>query len=46
LILAQPLGLSVQKNITTCGIPGDLEVIEIYPTQRGRVKAHRILTQG
>ena len=46
LIMAQPLGLSLQKRITTSGIPGDLEIVEIYPTQRGRVKAHRILTQG
>ena len=46
LILAQPLGLRLQKNITTSGVPGGLEIVEIYPTQRGRVKAHRILTQG
>lgn len=46
LILAQPLGLSLQKHITTSGIPGNLEILEIYPTQRGKVKAHRILTQG
>jgi len=46
LIAAQPLGLQVQKFITTSGVPGDLEVVEIIPTKRGRVKAHRIVTRG
>ena len=46
LILSQPLGLRLQKNITTSGFPGSLEIVEICPTQRGRVKAHRILTRG
>jgi len=46
LIFAQPLGLEVQKHFTTSGQPGDLEIVEIIPTQRGRVKAHRILTRG
>ena len=46
LIAAQPLGLSLQKYVTTCGVPGGLEIVDIYPTQRGRVRVHRILTQG
>lgn len=46
LILAQPVGMFLQKNITTSGKPGNLEVIEIIPTQRGKVRAHRVLTQG
>jgi hypothetical protein len=46
LILAQPLGLKVQERITTSGVPGSLEVIDIIPTRRGRIKAHHVLTRG
>jgi hypothetical protein len=46
LIFSQPLGLSVQKHITTCGQPGDLEIVKVVPSQRGNLKAHRILTRG
>jgi len=46
IILAQPLGLGVQRHVTTSGVPGNLEVVEIIPTQRGRMKAHHILTRG
>lgn len=46
LIFAQPLGLSVQKHLTTSGQPGSLEIVEIKPSWRGNVKAHRILTRG
>ena len=46
LIFAQPAGLFLQKYFTTSGDPGSLEVVEITPTQRGRLKAHRIITQG
>lgn len=46
LILAQPLGLSIQKHITTSGKPDKLEVIQVTQSQRGRMKTHRILTRG
>jgi hypothetical protein len=46
LILAQPFGLTLQKYITTSGEPGNLEIAKIVPSQRGRVKAHRIVTRG
>jgi hypothetical protein len=46
LILAQPLGLSVQKHLTTSGHPGDLEIVEVVPTRKGQLKAFRILTRG
>jgi len=46
LILAQPAGLFIQKHFTTSGDPGGLEVVEISATQRGKLKAHRIITQG
>ena len=46
LILAQPLGLLFQERITTSGAPGSLRVVEIIPKERGRFKAHRIVTEG
>lgn len=46
LIVAQPLGLFMQKEVTTSGRPKTLEVTEIIPTRRGRLNAHRVLTQG
>ena len=46
LIFAQPVGLFIQKYFTTSGVPGNLEVLEIIPSQRGKIKAHRILTKG
>jgi len=46
LILAQPLGLRIQKYLTTSGEPGNLEVIRVTQSQRGKMKTHRILTEG
>jgi len=46
LILSQPIGYRLQERVTTSGKPGDLEVVSIEPTRRGRVTAHRILTRG
>ncbi len=46
LILAQPVGLLVQERVTTSGEPGDLQVVNITPSTQGRMKAHRVLTEG
>jgi len=46
LILAQPLGLLLQEQITTAGELGNLEVVEIIPSRRGRLRAHRVVTRG
>jgi hypothetical protein len=46
LILAQPLGLKLQERVTTCGVPGTLEVIDIIPSRRGKIMAHHIITRG
>ena len=46
LILAHPLGLKIQEQVTTSGVPGGLRVVEIIPTRRGRIKAHQIITRG
>lgn len=46
LILARPLGTRIQQLITTSGDPGALEIIEIRQSQRGKLTAHRVTTQG
>ena len=46
LLVGQPLGLLLQARVTTSGVPGDLEVVDIQPSQRGRVRAHRVVTRG
>jgi hypothetical protein len=46
LILAQPLGLLLQDRVTTSGYPEALEVVRITTQNRGRMKAHRIITAG
>jgi hypothetical protein len=46
LIVAQPLGLMLQEQITTSGNPGDLRVVEIQPHGQGRMTAHRVITEG
>ncbi|MBN1145843.1 MAG: hypothetical protein JXA78_01205 [Anaerolineales bacterium] len=46
LILAQPLGLLLQERVTTSGAPLSLEIVEISSNERGRFKAHRVITQG
>ena len=46
LILSQPLGLIIQERFTTSGHPENLQVVEIIPSTRGRIKVHRIVTKG
>ena len=46
LILAQPVGLLIQERVTTSGEPGDLQVVDITLSNQGRMKAHRVLTEG
>lgn len=46
LIISQPLGLLLQERVTTSGQPGALKVVKITPSRRGRMQAHRVLTQS
>lgn len=46
LMVGQPVGMFLQKYFTTSGNPGPLQVVEIIPSKRGRLKAHRVITQG
>lgn len=44
VILSQPLGPALQQRITTEANPGDLQIVEVRPSMRGKVTAHRIIT--
>ena len=46
LIFAQPLGLSVQKHLTTSGNPGALEIVEVIHSRRGRLNSYRVRTRN
>jgi hypothetical protein len=46
LMFAQPMGLKIQEQVTTSGIPERLQIIDIQPSRRGRIQAHRVITQG
>ena len=46
LIFAQPIGTYLQKHITTSGQPGEMEIVAVNPTEKGRIKAHRVVTRG
>lgn len=46
LIVSRPLGLWLQREVTTSGDPGDLQVTEIQAQSLGGVPLHRILTAG
>lgn len=44
LIFGQPLGLKLQKHITTLGDPADLHIISIDRKLYGKMVAHRVET--
>ncbi len=46
LIMAQPLGLLLQERITTSGVPGSLELVQVIPERRAGVMAHHVITRG
>jgi len=46
LIISHPLGLLIQERVTTSGQPGALQVVKITPSRRGRMQAHRVITQS
>jgi hypothetical protein len=50
LIVSQPVGLSIQRHITTFGDPGDLEIVEInrkegFVPLAGKMMIHRVNTR-
>ena len=46
LIAALPLGLQIQRDVTTSGQPGDLQVVSISRMERGGLVIHFVQTQG
>jgi len=46
LILANPLGTLMQREVTTSGDPGSLEVLRVTTIKRGRWLTHRVETAG
>lgn len=46
LVVSQPLGMRVQERFTTSSEISTLEVVQIIPSQRGRMKAHHVLTRS
>ena len=46
LILAQPLGLQLQRHVTTSGDMRDMQIARIDRRQRGSVPAHFVTTVG
>lgn len=46
LIVAQPLGPIVQKQITTSGDPEALELVRVETAIRAGQKFHRVITEG
>jgi hypothetical protein len=46
LILSRPLGLLLQREVTTSGEPGGLQIDQITSSRRGRWMMHRIQTTG
>ena len=46
LIAALPLGLQIQREVTTSGQPGELNVVSISRMERGGLVIHFVQTQG
>ncbi len=46
LVLTRSLGPFIQKNVTTTGQPGDLELTKVETSVRGGLRMHRVLTRG
>lgn len=46
VILAQPLGRTLQEQVTTDGKPGNLHIIEIMRFEQGSMVLHRVRTRG
>ena len=46
LIVARPLGIALQRHVTTQGDPGALEITSVQPVRSGTPGLLRVLTQG
>jgi hypothetical protein len=46
LAASQPLGPLLQERITTSGDPQSLAIVDVHPVPFGRLRLHRVVTQG
>ncbi len=46
LIASQPVGYALQEYVTTSGVPGNLEIVDVRLLSRRPVVTHRVDTQG
>jgi len=46
LIIAQPLGLALQRSVTTQADPQGMKIVEVKTWRRGRTTLHRVVTAG
>lgn len=46
LILSQPLGMAIQRDVTTSADPGALEIVSVTRRRIGAVTLHRVETRG
>ena len=44
-LISRPLGPVIQQRITTDAEMGDLQVVDVRPSWRGRLTAHRVITK-
>ena len=44
VLISRPLGPIIQQRITTDAEMGDLQIVDVLPSSRGRLTAHRVIT--
>lgn len=44
--ISQPLGPAIQQQITTDAEMGSLQLVEVRPSLKGRIIAHRVITRA
>jgi len=43
-LVSRPLGPIIQQHITTDANVGDMQIVDVHPTSRGRLTTHRVIT--
>lgn len=46
LLVSKPIGIALQKRVTTAADPGAMEIASIRKRVQGRASIHRVLTSG
>jgi len=45
VLISRPLGPIIQQRITTDAEMGNLQIVDVRPSSRGRLTAHRVITK-